>query len=344
MISTVIIGTGDWARSGLMPALLACPDVAVVACVSPDSSQLARFAGDFSIPRTYSDMQTSLGAEPEVGLLVVSTPDDQHVLALRAAIERGIPIFCEKPVANSAEDARDVADMALRRPVPATVGFSFRYSTALQRLRDELRTDVFGDLWLVELWEANPQFHPAIGRQLTWKGDPEHAAGGAIFEYGAHAVDLGCWLMGPVETVSAQFSRVIPGARLDDIAQLQLRYRSGVIGSLTASWVLAGGFPGISVRVHGSLGGAKVELGARPHIQERYARWDAHGHIVESIDVTDPLDRSTLVRRHLQDLIAVIGGEQSAFTDTLPTLAQAAHVQSILDTSLRAADGRLTVA
>lgn len=53
---------------------------------------------------------------------MVSTPDDQHVVALKAAITAGIPVFCEKPVANSAADARELARRVAAAPVPATVG------------------------------------------------------------------------------------------------------------------------------------------------------------------------------------------------------------------------------
>ncbi len=196
----------------------------------------------------------------------------------------------------------------------------------------------------MELTECNPQFHPTAGRPLNWKGDPAHAAGGAIFEYGAHVVDLGCWLMGEVATVSAQFATVVPGAVLDDIAVLQFRYASGVLGTVTASWVLGGGFPGISVRVHGSEGRGEAFLGAEPHPEERYVRRDAAGAVTESLDLTaGGLGKPARVARHLADFIAVINGEAERYPGTLPTLESSAHVQRVLDTALRAASTGLPV-
>ena len=58
----------------------------------------------------------------------------------------------------------------------------------------------------------------------------------------------------PVRRVSTSFARVLPGARLDDIATLQLQFDPPAIGVLVASWVLSGGFPGIRIRLHGSAG------------------------------------------------------------------------------------------
>lgn len=343
-ISVVMAGTGDWARDALCPALLSIPEVEVVACASPDRDQVLRFAAEFGIPRAYAGLDDALTGESQIGLLVVSTPDDHHAVAVRRAIDARIPVFCEKPVANSAGDAEELARRVAASPVPATAGFSFRYSTAVQRLRDDLRSGRLGDPWLAELVEQNPQFHPAVGRPLNWKGDPAHAAGGAVFEYGAHVVDLGCWLMGEVATVSAQFATVVPGAVLNDIAILQLRYRSGVLGTVTTSWVLGGGFPGITVRVHGSEGRGELFLGAEPHPQERYVRRDATGEVVESLDLsTGPLDKPARVARHLADFVAAITGGAERYPGTLPTLESSAHVQRVLDTALEAAHTGLPV-
>jgi predicted dehydrogenase len=333
-----MVGTGDWAREALAPALRSIPEAELVACASPDSEQAHRFAAQFGIPRSYASLDDALAGEPQVGLLVVSTPDDHHAVALGRAIDAGLPVFCEKPVANSARDAEELARRVAASPVPATVGFSFRYSTAVQHLRADLREGRLGDPWLIELTESNPQFHPSAGRPLNWKGDPAHAAGGAVFEYGAHVVDLGCWLMGEVAGVSAQFATVVPGAVLDDIALLQLRYASGVLGTVTTSWVLGGGFPGITVRVHGSAGRGEVFLGAEPQPEERYVRRDATGAVTGSLDLSaGALDKPARVARHLSDFVAAVTGGAERYPGTLPTLESSAHVQRVLDTALGAA-------
>ena len=160
---------------------------------------------------------------------------------------RGSPSYCEKPLANDANEAERLADLAEQHDAHATVGYSFRYSPALQQMRGDLAAGRLGTPWLIELYEQNPQFHPAFGKPMNWKGDPAHAGAGALYEYGSHAIDLGYWLLGPVTDVATNFSRVLPGARLDDIATVQLTFASGAIGTLVASWVLTGSFPGIRV-------------------------------------------------------------------------------------------------
>ena len=348
--AVAMAGTGDWARSGLGPALRAIPGVTIAACADADVPRARRFAADMDIPRVYPGLAEMLAGQPGLDLLVVSTPDDHHPAAIRSAAAAGVAVFCEKPLANSAADADLLAGAVGQAGIPATVGFSFRYSDAVQQLRRDLQAGLLGTPWLLELHEHNPQFHPAIGRPLTWKGDPRHAAGGAIFEYGAHVVNLGCWLLGPASHVAADFATVVPGAVLDDIATLQLRYQSGALGTLVTSWVLGGGFPGIRLRLHGSAGRADVRLGDDRDGTERYARYAPSGEVISDADLApgepgQPAQRghAAYVTRHLRDLLAVIGGSAVSYPDTMPTVRSAAHVQHVLDTALAATGRRLPV-
>jgi predicted dehydrogenase len=334
-IAVAMAGTGDWARTGLGPALREIPGVTLAACASPDQQQARQFAAELGVSRVYAGVEDMLAAEAGLGLLVVATPDDHHPAAIDAAVAAGVPVFCEKPLANSGADASRLAAAVERAGLPATVGYSFRYSAAVQQLRADLRAGRLGTPWLLELHEHNPQFHPAIGRPLTWKGDPGHAAGGAILEYGAHIADLGCWLLGPASQVAANYATVVPGAVLDDIATLQLRYESGALGTLVASWVLGGGWPGIRLRLHGSEGSASVRLGDRADGTETYRRYAPSGQLVsEGGGEPGQAGHATYVARQLADFLAVVSGVPPRFAETLPTVRSAAHVQRVLDAAL----------
>lgn len=337
-IAVAMAGTGDWARTGLGPALLEIPGVRLAACASPDQEQARQFAAELGAVRVYAGIEDMLAGESGLGLLVVATPDDHHPAAIDAAVAAGVPVFCEKPLANSGADAVRLAAAVEQAQLPATVGYSFRYSAAVQQLRSDLRAGLLGTPWLLELHEHNPQFHPAIGRPLTWKGDPGHAAGGAVLEYGAHIADLGCWLLGPASHVAANYATVVPGAALDDIATLQLRYQSGALGTLVASWVLGGGWPGIRLRLHGSEGSASVRLGDRADGTEYYRRYAPSGQVASETGAEPGrAGHATYVARQLADFLAVINGEPPRYAETLPTVRSAAHVQHVLDAALHAA-------
>lgn len=332
-LRVALLGTGFWARRAHVPALRALPDVELVACVGATLDESETFAKDEGIPAAYATLEQLLDeAAPQVVAIVA--PDDVHAPAATAALERGVAVFCEKPLANDVASASTLTALERTASAPATVGFSFRFSPALQAMRRDLDSGVLGEPWFVELYEHNPQFHPARGIEMNWKGDPSHAAAGALFEYGSHVVDLARWLVGDVSGVSTSFGYVRPNARLDDIATLQLRFEKRAVGILVASWVLAGGFPGIRVRLHGSdaLGEAILDQSAVGG--ERYVRIGDNGAVREEVQLEPLRDGvASYTLRHYEALVAAVLGERAA---DLPTFADGLATQVVLEAALRA--------
>jgi predicted dehydrogenase len=332
-----LVGTGFWAATALVPALRALPDAAIVGCVSATRAEAEAFARQHGIGDVYADVE-SLIADGRPDLVVIATPDDIHPTATAAALEAGVAVYCEKPLANDAAVAAGLADLADRAGVAASVGYSFRYNPAIQALKADIVSGRLGEPWLIELYEHNPQFHPARGKAMNWKGDPAQARAGALFEYGSHVVDLAGWLVGPVRRVSTSFARVLPGARLDDIATLQLQFDPPAIGILVASWVLSGGFPGIRIRLHGSAGLGEVRVDEGLEGGQAYRRIPLGGVGGDLVPLEPMTDwRSDAARRHIADLVGQIRGAPTAF-DTLPTLRQGARVQAVLEAGLAATE------
>jgi predicted dehydrogenase len=344
-VKVAILGTGFWARYAHLPGLRALPDVEVIACVGHTVERARTFAAEQGIPTVHESIDALLSSADRPDMLVVAAPDTVHPGAATAALRAGVPVFCEKPLANEASVAHEMADLARETAVPATVGYSFRYGPAVQALRADIRDGRLGIPWMLELFEYNAQFHPANGKPMNWKGDPAMAAAGALYEYGSHIVDIAGWLAGPIEAVSASFTRVLPGARLDDIATLQMRLAPPAIGVLVASWVLTGSIPGIRIRLHGSEGLGEVELNqALPH-EQAYRRFNLDGSLREDVAL-DPLGSagSEYARRHFADFIARIRGEAPPFDGTLPSFEDGARVQDVLETALDATEHWATVA
>jgi predicted dehydrogenase len=331
-IRAAIVGTGFWARYAHVPALRAIPGVELDAVVARTDEAARAFAAGEGFERSFTSVADLLAAGPRPDLLVIAAPDDVHPEATTLALRAGVPVFCEKPLANEASMAAQLAELAAATGVPATVGYSFRYSPAIQALYSDVRSGRLGVPWLLELFEYNAQFHPRNGKPMNWKGDPARAGAGALYEYGSHVVDIAGWLAGPVESVSTSMTRVLPGARLDDIATLQLRLASPAIGILVSGWVLSGSIPGIKIRLHGSEGLGEVELSASVSGEQAYRRYRLDGSIEEDVPL-EPLGDagSAYARRHLTDFISTIRGEAVRHPATLPTLADGARVQRVLE-------------
>lgn len=336
-IRAAVLGTGFWAQAAHVPALRGISDLKLVACVGRTAESAERFAASEGIPNAFDSLDRLLESAECPDLLVVAGPDDIHPAATTAALRAGVAVFCEKPLANTAAVAEELASLAELTGVPATVGYSFRYGPAVQALKRDVASGRLGQPWLLELFEYNAQFHPRLGKPMNWKGDPAHAAAGALYEYGSHVVDLAGWVAGPVQEVSTSLTRVLPGARLDDIATIQMRLAGPAIGVLVCGWVLSGSIPGIRVRLHGSEGLGEVEMSQTLHGHQVYRRYELDGSVREEVEL-EPLGdpRSAYALRHLTDFVAKVRGDRPTHEGTLPTLADGARVQRVLEAALGA--------
>ena len=339
-----LVGAGSWARSALLPAVRMQPGVEVIGCVAGSYGEAAAFVTAERAGVAFATLDDMLAGPQRPDLVVIATPDHVHAPALAASLRAGVAAYCEKPLANDLATARELARIGDETGVPATVGYSFRFNPAIQALKRDLASGRLGEPWLIELAEHNPQFHPRGGKPMNWKGDPAQASGGALFEYGSHALDLSAWLLGPIGRVSSSLQRVLPGARLDDIATVQLDFASGARGLLIASWVLTGGFPGIRIRLHGSEALAELWLDDRLPGGQRYVLTDALGADRDEQELEPIADaRTDAPRRHLTAFMARLQGHAPPWADTLPTLRQGAAIQAVLDASLNATQAWQTV-
>lgn len=338
-VTSAIVGTGNWSAMALVPAQRCIDDITVVACVGQTIEKARDFAARLDIDGAYSSLEDLFSSNHKPDLLVVATPDDLHPEGVVAALENGSAVFCEKPLSNDVATALRLAELAEQSDSIDTIGYSFRYSPALQALREDIVTGYLGEPWLIELFEHNPQFHARSGKPMNWKGDPEHAGAGALFEYGSHIVDLANWLVGPIRRVSTSLSQVYPGSRLDDIATLQLKFDEPAIGILVAGWVLSGSFPGIRVRLHGSEGLAEAQLAQTIEGGESYRRIPSDGSTGERVAI-EPLGESIFAyaRRHFADVAALLLHRAPRYQTTMPTLLDGALAQGVLEASLQATD------
>lgn len=332
-----VIGAGQWMRSALVPALRRQPHAKIVACVAGSLAEAESLQRAEGIDRAYATIADMLANEGTLDLAVIATPDHVHAEGVTHCLAAGVSVYCEKPLANDALSAERLVRLGNTTHAKATVGFSFRFNPAIQALKRDVAAGKLGEIWLIELAEHNPQFHPESGKPMNWKGDPAQAGGGALFEYGSHVIDLAAWLCGPIARVSASLQRVRKDAKLDDTATLQMEFAGGARGLLVASWVLTGGFPGIRIRLHGAKGFGEVWVDDRIPGGQRYRLSPPIGQIGEDQPLAAMQElRSDAARRHLGDFLAFVRGEPPEHGDTLPTLGQAAHVQDVLEAALAA--------
>ena len=205
----------------------------------------ARIAAVFDIDpaRTRSFAQAS-GAEPmdseeavldRVDAVYVCTWTSEHQRLVAAAVERGLPVFCEKPLAPSLEAAREMVDGVSAAGVVNQVGLVLRSSPAFLELKHQIDDPRSGRVQAAVL--RDDQFLPVQGMyRSTWRCDPAKAGAGTMLEHSIHDVDALEWLLGPAASLSARSSTFHGHPGIEDTVVVGMEHEGGAQVSLTSVW------------------------------------------------------------------------------------------------------------
>lgn len=163
----------------------------------------------------------------------ICTWTDGHLAAVAAAAERGLPVFCEKPLAPNLADCERVA--AALAAVPHQVGLVLRASPVFATVAELVHARRHGAPQAVIL--RDDQYFPIQGMYgSTWRADVRHAGGGTLIEHSIHDVDLLRWFLGDPAEVACRTACRFGHEGIDDIATVTLSYPDGTQAVLVSVW------------------------------------------------------------------------------------------------------------
>jgi predicted dehydrogenase len=254
---------------------------------------------------------TKLIERDDIHLIDVCTPGDTHADIAIAALQAGKHVVCEKPLANTVEEAERMAtaaEEAARNGVYAMVGFSYRRVPALIFARQLIRDGRIGDVRQVRAAYLQDWLSDAEG-PMTWRLDKSKAGSGSLGDIGAHAVDAIQFLTGQtVDSVSGVLETLVKERPLlgeqvglggtasdergqvtvDDVALFLGRLSGGALGTFEATRYALGRKNALKLEVNGSKGSLAFDL-ERMNELEFYDGTDAAGEQgFRRILVTEP--------------------------------------------------------
>ena len=252
------LGTG-WIGRHRMEAMVATGAIEAAAICDPEEEcarEAARLAPDAAVVGSLDEMLAA-----KLDGLVIATPSALHAAQSIAALDRGLAVFCQKPLGRNAAEARDVVAAAQRADRLLSVDFSYRHTAATAKLCDLLHSGELGEVFAIDL-----VFHNAYGPDKPWFYDRERSGGGCLMDLGVHLADLALWLTGfpQVQTVT---SRLFAGGqplsgeldKVEDYALAEFDLGMGAAVRLACSWRLnAGQDAQIEASFYGTQGGASI--------------------------------------------------------------------------------------
>jgi predicted dehydrogenase len=231
-----LIGYGLAGAAFHAPLIAATPGLGLAAVVTSNAERARQARAEHPGVEVADSAERLWERADELDLVVVASPNRSHVPLALAALEAGLAVVVDKPLAATAADARRLVDEARSRGLLLTVFQNRRWDGDFLTLRRLLAEGALGGVHRFE--SRFERWRPTPKPGWRERGDPAEA-GGALYDLGSHLVDQALVLFGPVRHVYAELDRRRPGVEVDDDAYVALTHASGVRSHLWMSAVAA---------------------------------------------------------------------------------------------------------
>lgn len=348
-ISVGVVGTSWWTEAMYLPSLTSHPHARIAAICGRGRVRAEALASAWNIGAVHTDYRDLLHHDG-LEAVIVATPDDLHPEMTLAALGRGLHVMCEKPLANSAAEAREMAAAAEAAGVKHMVLFTWQFLPQHRHLRRLVESGEIG-----RVHQMTAHFIADYAREpvYQWRFDGRRA-NGVLGDLGSHLIDLYRAFVGEVESVAADLCQVVDRAGLpgpaatpaNDSGFVLLRSANGAQGVLHISAASPGGDRDarLGITLHGDTGTLESECvfaGAET------------GSTLRALDAGGGACRPLVVSAELLDGLTPEADPLAAFTrlsigprrfvdailDDLPiptTFRDGARAQAVADAALRA--------
>lgn len=230
LVRVGLVGLGKMGISHLA-MVRAHPDVDVTA-ICDASGYVLGVLEKYTGLTTYSDFERMLETA-DLDAVFISTPSTTHAWMVRAALERGLHVFCEKPFTLSPADADALTALAKERGLTTQVGYHNRFVGAFGEVKRLLDIGAIGDVTHVMAEAYGPVVLKPKGS--TWRTQSSEG-GGCLYDYAAHAINLVNWYIGEPIGVGGTVLNRIFSSETDDEVFSTLYYQGGVSAQLSVNW------------------------------------------------------------------------------------------------------------
>jgi len=222
------------------PKLQDHPRAELAAICGRDKSHADEMAAQYNIRQVYTDYQ-EMFAQGKLDAVVVATPDDTHYPITMQALSAGLHVLCEKPMASTAQQAREMYEKAEAAHVRHMVLFTYRWMPFFRYAHDLIEQGAIGRCYHCEFHYLGDY---ARGDNYMWRYDQDRA-NGVLGDLGSHFIDMARWLVGDIAQVSAKVGVAVTRRGSDggvlhpanDTARLLVEFANGAGGLIQASAV-----------------------------------------------------------------------------------------------------------
>jgi 1,5-anhydro-D-fructose reductase (1,5-anhydro-D-mannitol-forming) len=251
-----LIGASDIAKTRMIEAINGQTDSTVVAVMSASEERAKRYAAENGIPRYYAAVD-SLLADPGVDVVYISTTNERHKAEVTAAAKAGKHVLCEKPLALSVADAREMLETCKQARVVLGTNHHLRNAVTHRTVRRLIKEGVIGKPLAARVFHA--VYLPP--RLQGWRLEKPEAGGGVILDITVHDADTLHFALDDdaVEVVAMSGQQGLAQGGLEDAVMGVIRFRNGLLAQFHDAFTVKHTHTGFEVHgTEGSLFGEDV--------------------------------------------------------------------------------------
>lgn len=232
-VRVALVGAGEIAEVAHLPAWAAAKDARVHVLVDPSRERAQQLAGKFGIPRCMDNLDELLQSG-EVDAVDICTPPHLHAPMVLRALDAGLHVLVEKPMAPSLEEGEAIARAAKTSGRTVMVAENWLFSSARRQAEEIIRDHALGQPFLIKARHESSLYVAQTGGAPAWTFSPDTAGGGYLMQAGIHTVALAEAMVGPFQEVSAYATAepTSPTGSLESTAVVAALFESGALGSL----------------------------------------------------------------------------------------------------------------
>jgi predicted dehydrogenase len=206
----------------------------------------------------------------DLDLVDICSPNGLHHDQIKAALEKGLNVYCEKPLGLNLDQAHDSTQASKKAGVLTHTAFTMRYIPAVQQAKAILSAGALGEIYNFRIhYFHNSYMDPA--RPMSWRLQKETSGGGSLMDLGIHMIDMVGFLLGDVDWVkcltrtfitqrpSAADSKIMAPVDVDDWALCMLGLKNQAEGSIEVTRMSGGLGDSCRIEIFGSQGSIEID-------------------------------------------------------------------------------------
>jgi predicted dehydrogenase len=237
-VGYAVVGLGHLALENILPAITACKKSKLVALVSGNAEKMKKVASQYGVKakncysyKNYDDLKNN----KEVEIIYIVLPNGLHKEFVVRGAKAGKHILCEKPMATSSAECREMIEACNQAGVKLMVAYRIQYEPHNRKLREMVKQKAFGPAKLIEASNSQSSANPQ-----HWRHKKALAGGGALPDIGLYCLNTIRFILNeePAEVFAYQYST--PGnplfTEVEELVSWQMRFPSGLIANCTTDY------------------------------------------------------------------------------------------------------------